>query len=1008
MKRNLLAFILLICFSACKDKTEKNKTPSTGGLSSGQALSTFKLPEGFKIELVAAEPMISDPVAMDVDENGNMYVVELHGYPLDTAGLGKIKLLTDSDGDGVPDKSTLFADHLRMPTGIMRWKKGVIVVDVPEIIYLEDSNNDGKADIKRTIITGIALTNPQHIANTPIFGLDNWIYIAHMGTVTPRVSMEFNDSGSIVRYVDDPSAKTLPRNADGRNIRFKPDNHEIEMLSGYSQYGHTFDNWGHHICTDNSDHLYHEVIAARYLQHNPNLLVEDASDYIPDHGNNCEVYPITINPENQLLTGRGIITSSCGVTWYQGGLFPDSFNNITFIAEPVSNIVHADHINEKGATFTASRVYQKKEFLASTDGWFRPVQFYIGPDGALYVIDYYRQIIEHPEWMSEDVNKSGALYNGSDKGRIYRVTPTSTSKMNWCNKINLGKASTGELVKTLTSNNIWWRRNAQRLLIDRKDSSTTRLLKSFLDTTNSPTAVVHALWTLDGFNATDAAVLKKALHNSTPGVRENAILIAELHLNDFPQLEKELLALQNDPSVKVRYQLLCTLGNLHDALSQSAQQKILMKDVNDKWVQVAALTSSKGNEMTLLEKSIAALSSSPSEGKALFFSNCANLIGLSQRTDDIKKVFQLCLKNNSSKSDWWQAASLKGLSTSISEKGIPPGNFEAEKSLLLSRFSTGNSPLVRSASIDLLHDLGITESDAWRATLAKAKAVAENPKENQGYRNDAIRLLALDKKADYHLLLEKIVTSEESVRLQQTALHTYNQLAPNAACNFIVNNWKNLSKDLRDVAMDIFLLSTSNSSVLLDAVKNGTIQSTSISWRMKEQLANSNDSNVRNRSRQLIVSEIESREKVYDQYLPVLNMKGDTAKGLIVFKTVCGVCHQYQGQYGKVFGPDLGSIRNREKASIITDILNPNRSIAVNYDLWNVTKRNGEKFSGIMSSETSGSITLTQLGGQRITISRADIKMMETADASAMPVGLEASVSKEQMASLLAFLTNKE
>ncbi len=470
----------------------------------------------------------------------------------------------------------------------------------------------------------------------------------------------------------------------------------------------------------------------------------------------------------------------------------------------------------------------------------------------------------------------------------------------------------------------------------------------------------------------------------------------------------ELLPLQNDPSAKVRYQLLCTLGNIHDALSQSAQQKILMKDVNDKWVQVAALTSSNGNEMALLEKSIVALSSSSSEGKALFFSNCANLIGLSQRTDDIKKVFQLSLNNNSSKSDWWQAACLKGLSTSISEKGIPPGNFEAEKSLLLSKFSTGNSPLVRSASIDLLHDLGITENDAWSATLAKAKAVAENPKENQGYRNDALRLLALDKKGDYHLLLEKIVTSEEPVKLQQTALHTYNELASKAACNFIVNNWKNLSKGLRDVAMDIFLSSTSNSSVLLDAVKNGTIQSTSINWPMKEQLANSDDSNVRNRSRQLIISEIENREKVYDQYLPVLNMKGDTAKGLIVFKTVCGVCHQYQGQYGKVFGPDLGSIRNREKASIMTDILNPNRSIAVNYDLWNVTKKNGEKLSGIISSETSGAITLTQLGGQRITISRADIKMMETADASAMPVGLEASASKEQMADLLAFLTNKE
>ena len=140
--------------------------------------------------------------------------------------------------------------------------------------------------------------------------------------------------------------------------------------------------------------------------------------------------------------------------------------------------------------------------------------------------------------MSEEVINSGALYNGSDKGRIYRITPTSTPKMNWCNKINLGKASTEELVKTLTSNNIWWRRNAQRLLMDRKDSSTPGLLRHLLDTTTSPTAAVHALWTLEGFHATDAATLTKALHHATAGVRENAILLAELHLTDFPQLEK--------------------------------------------------------------------------------------------------------------------------------------------------------------------------------------------------------------------------------------------------------------------------------------------------------------------------------------------------------------------------------------------------------------------------------------------------------------------------------------
>ena len=150
------------------------------------------------------------------------------------------------------------------------------------------------------------------------------------------------------------------------------------MLSGYSQYGHTFDDWGHHICTDNSNHLFHEVIAARYLQRNSDLLVAESVDHIPDHGEAAEVFPITKNPEHQLLTDVGVITSSCGVTWYQGGLFPDSFNDVTFIGEPVHNLVHADRVTDKGATFNAARVYQKKEFLASTDAWCRPVQFYIG------------------------------------------------------------------------------------------------------------------------------------------------------------------------------------------------------------------------------------------------------------------------------------------------------------------------------------------------------------------------------------------------------------------------------------------------------------------------------------------------------------------------------------------------------------------------------------------------------------------------------------------------------
>ena len=1003
LKKSIALLLTLYFLFAC---TEKKMADN--GLSPLETLKSIQLPPGFTIELLASEPMISDPVAMEVDENGDIYIVQMPGYPEDTAGTGTIKLLTDTNGDGLPDKSVVFADHLKLPTGIMKWKKGILVIDVPNIIYMEDTNQDGKADIRKVMITGMALTNPQHIANTPIYGTDNWIYVAHMGSITPKISMLFNDTGTNVRFPENTAAPQLPRNADGRNIRFKPESYELEMLAGESQYGHTFDTWGHHFCVENADHIFHEVMAARYLRRNPDLLVADASDYIPDHGDACEVYPITTNPENQLLTDRGVITSACGITWYQGGLFPDSFNNITLVAEPTSNIIHADRINEKGASFTASRVYEKKEFFASTDAWCRPVQCYIGPDGALYVIDYYRKIIEHPEWLSEEAIHSGDLNKGTDKGRIYRITPKGTPAINWCSQFKTGNSSTQQLVQLLNSNNIWWRRLAQRLLMDRKDPSAVTLLNELIDTASSAAGIVHALWTLDGYNAIDASTLSKALHHPADGVRENAILLTEKYLDKFSLLQNELLALQNDPAAKVRFQLLCTLGSIKNAASETVQQKILMRDIEDKWVHIAALSSSVGKEMALLEKTIPALSSNPSEGKALFFTTCAGVIGLSQRHQDIKKIIRLACTNNVSSSAWWQAACLKGLAKVLSVKSIPQ-NLEQEKSILLSKFSAATMPELRSSAIELLAILGSPQNKKFTENITKAKTIAAGRQAEIDYRVDALKLIAINKNSADTALTEKIIRdTTESALLQQAAIQTYNFLSSSAASHSIIRNWKKLSRDVRDAGINILLESPGNRNLLLDAVQNGIIQTTSISWPRKVALMNNDDELVRNRSRKLLAPEIESRENVYKNYLPALAINGDAAKGLIVFKNVCSTCHQVGGKNGKFFGPDLGSIRNRDAASIMADILNPNRSIAVTYELWTLTKTNGEKISGIKSGETSSSISLKQLNDLQVTVARNDIKLMEASETSAMPVGLESALSINDMAHLLAYLRNSK
>jgi len=239
------------------------------GLSPEKAMESFVLHPDFKLELVAAEPLVEDPVAIEIDENGNMYVVEMPGYPLDTKGSGRVKLLRDTDGDGEADESTIFVDELVLPTGIMRWKNGVIVTDPPEVIYFEDSDGDGKAETREVLLSGFARSNPQHNMNKPLYGLDNWIYLANNNRIwTENYKDQFGDQGSEIKF----NNRELPKlgvNGNSRSVRFKPDSFELESMSSDSQFGHSFDKWGRYFQNDNSHPGYHEVIAQAYLDRKP-------------------------------------------------------------------------------------------------------------------------------------------------------------------------------------------------------------------------------------------------------------------------------------------------------------------------------------------------------------------------------------------------------------------------------------------------------------------------------------------------------------------------------------------------------------------------------------------------------------------------------------------------------------------------------------------------------------------------------------------------------------------
>lgn len=994
---------LLAVATACKPDSQ----PETGAVKAEKAVSTFEIESGFKIELLASEPLVSDPVDMEIDEYGRLYVVEMHGYPLDKSGTGQIKLITDSDGDGRMDKSTVFAEGFTMPFGIMRWKNGILVTDAPHVCYLEDTNRDGKADIREIILTGFAFSNPQMNVGNPVYGLDNWIYLTSESGGTYQVyKKEFGDLGSDIYYPEKPEAANLPLVAgSGRTVRFRPDAYKLELTSGSTQFGHSFDTWGHHLLGNNSNHIYHEVIAASYLKRNPELLVSNATQGVTDHGS--EVFPITKKPDRQLLTNVGTFTSACGVTAYSGGDFPLPYNdNVFFVAEPVSNIVHADKLKDDGASFSASRMggEEKKEFLASTDAWFRPVNMYVGPDGALYLLDYYRQIIEHPEWMSEEAIAAGTLYNGKDMGRIYRISRTDARPATWMKGLSLGDAAPADLVKELANANSWWRRNAQRLLVDRADREAVPALIEMARNSDSAAGRLHALWTLEGMGELKAELINLALKDTVAGVRENGIKLAELHLHTAPELQEGLLSLQSDPDAKVRFQLLCTLGSIDTQEAARARNKLLFMDLDDKWVQIAALSASSSQTAPLLKRVVENFRPDL-PAYASIVERLTAMIGGSGDPHTIRKVIHQATLGDLPTARGWEAPALQGIAQGLDKRKVS-FDLQKEQNLLIRTFFEHSSPALRSASLDLLKVTGLHQDTQAKRAIEMAVSNARNADLPEEKRVEAIWFLTLDDLAIYVDLLKSLIIPQEQQSVQLAALNTLSLIPDQTVTDYVLEQWPAMTPAVRTASINTFLTSFERVTALLDAIDSGRVQKASVSFYQSVRLMTQRDEAIRRRARSMFANNDE--KKANEKYREALLLKGDGKRGKTTYEKNCSLCHQISGSGGLSFGPDLGTVQRWQAEGIMANILAPNLSIAAGYELRVVDLRNGESFQGIISSETPSAITLKNAGSVEKTINRHDIMSLKTMDISAMPAGFEQNIDQQQMADLLAFLRQKQ
>ena len=532
-------------------------------------LKTFEVEPGFRLELVASEPLVSDPIAMAFDEFGRLFVVEMRGYSEDgDKSLGRVCVLEDTSGDGTFDKRSVYVDSLSWPTAVACYDGGIFVGAAPDIYYCKDRDGDGKADLVERVFTGFGRQNVQGLLNSFQWGLDN------------RIHGSTSSNGGSIKCVKVPTHPTL--SLRGRDFALDPKSLRMEPTSGGGQHGMTFDQWGEKFVCSNSDHIQHILIEDRYLARNPYYAAQRAKRSIAADGPAADVFRRSrVEPWRIVRTrlrvkgivkgpieggGRaaGYFTSATGLTIYRGDAFKPSYLGSAFVGDVGGNLIHRKAIEPHDLNLVAVRKEQDHEFIASNDIWFRPVQFANAPDGTLYVCDMYREVIEHPLSLPPVIKRHLDLTSGRERGRIYRIVP---DEFRHPSRLMPGQASREQLVSMLAHRNGWHRETAARLICERGDRSVAPLIEKLALTCERPFGVIRALHVLDTLERLSESTLLALLDSPHPRVREHAIRLSEPLLSQSPALRGKLLSLVSDSEVaskelRVQRQLALSLGGI--------------------------------------------------------------------------------------------------------------------------------------------------------------------------------------------------------------------------------------------------------------------------------------------------------------------------------------------------------------------------------------------------------------------------------------------------------------
>ena len=989
-------FILVAC-------SKKGSEPPP--LSPQEALKSFHLSDDFKVELFASEPEVMDPVEMVFDENGRVYVAEMRDYPEDPPpgkpARSRIRLLEDTDGDGTIDRNTLFAEEVLEVSGILPWKGGLVVTSAPDILFLKDTNGDGKADVRQVLYTGFPKVNPEARVTNPRLGIDNWIYVANDGREGQITSPA---------HPEQP-----PIRVGGADFRFQPDRGLAEPASGPTQFGATFDDWGNRFITQNTIHTRHVVVPMQYLARAPMLEVPAVSQDISDHGRpSVRIFALTQPQmwkvertelrqqryrENHLESVReldpstemagGYFTAAAGGTIYTGDTFPEKYHGNLFTGDVSANLIHRDLLRPDGVTFIASRAAeeQDREFLASTDIWFRPCNFANAPDGNLYVTDMYRVFIETPESIPDSIKKNMNFWNGDTLGRIYRIVPNKPLRKRDLQP-KLGTATIAQLVKELESTNGWHRQTAQRLLVERQDSGAVPLLNDLAEASKFPQARIHALWTLEGLSRLEPAIVVKALKDPHPRVREHAVRLSEAFLSGSKPLSEAVLATASDPDPRVQFQLAFTLGKLSGSRPMEALAKIATQHESDPWFRVAVLSSvhdSAGPFFQLL------LAKKGSLDNVDFLSQLASLIGGKHNPDEIGRFLNSLLSLKQPE------AGLSGLAKGLKLAGVKSLRVPGAEGLLRKFLNSSSEPM-QKAAWETARYLEL------RTLVQQAAVDALLPGLNLNKRANAIGLLRSGPYSSVGPVLRKILESHAPAELQVATIDSLAAFDEPAIAPILISTFKSLSPEARKKAVDALVKRRERVPDLVKALEEQQVELSAIDTAVRARLLEDSDPAIAQRASRLFQNPSSDRLKLMESYRDVLKMTGDRERGKKIFEDKCAKCHMQRRQGGRV-GPDLSGVSNKTQDELLTSILNPSYAVEPRFVNYLVRTKDGSLHDGIIVNETPGTITLR--GGSEEgdeTILRENIATIRASSISLMPDDLEKSMTHQGLADVINYL----